>query len=87
MTMEADLRALEVDLENVRAVGLADLRELASHAVIRDRGGTTHQLEFAAGAVAEVKYGDAGTLQQITAEGCGMTWTADGTLLLRSWSG
>ena len=87
MHMDVDLRAPEVEIENVRAVGVADLRELASHTVVREPGRTTHQLEFAAGGMAEVRYGDAGALLQVTAEGCGMTWSQDGTLLLRSWSG
>lgn len=87
MTMDADVRAPEVEIENVRAVGVADLRQLASHTVVREPAGTTHQLEFAVGGTAEVRYSDAGTLLQVTSEGCGMTWTPDGTLLLRSWSG
>ncbi|WP_427914958.1 hypothetical protein ACPWT1_08615 [Ramlibacter sp. MMS24-I3-19] len=87
MTTETDLRAHEVEIENVRAVGIADLRELASHTVLREPAGTTHQLEFAAGGTAVVRYSDAGTLLQVTAEGCGMTWTPDGVLLLRTWTG
>ncbi|TFZ05667.1 hypothetical protein EZ313_03105 [Ramlibacter henchirensis] len=87
MHMDAGLGAREVEIENVRAVGVADLRELASHTVVREPGCTTHQLEFVAGGMAEVRYGDAGALLHLTAEGCGMTWAQDGTLLLRSWSG
>jgi hypothetical protein len=87
MGTEPDVRAAEVQIEDVRAVGIADLRELASHTVVRESDGTTHQLEFTVGGTAEVRYSDAGALEQVTARGCGMTWTPDGTLLLRSWSG
>lgn len=86
MNMESDVRAREVEFDNVRAVGVADLRELASHTVVREREGTTHLLEFTAGANAEVKYTDAGALLKVTAESCAVTWTPDGRLLLRSWS-
>ena len=84
MHMDADLRAPEVEIENVRSIGVADLRELASHTVVREPGRTTHQLEFVAGGMAEVRYGDSGALLHVTAEGCGITWAQDGTLLLRS---
>lgn len=87
MTMETDLRAREVEIENVRAVGIADVRELASHTVLREPAGTTHQLEFTSGGTAEVRYSEAGTLLQVTTKGCGMSWTPEGVLLLRSWSG
>ncbi len=84
MTNEMDVRAQEVEIDNVRAVGIADLREVASHTVLRSREGTTHDLEFLGGSRAEVRYTENGKLRQITAEGCGMTWTADGALLLRT---
>ena len=84
--MDPDIRAPEVEIENVRAVGVADICELASHTVVREPGCTSHQLEFAGGGTAEVRYTDGGVLLNVTAEGCGMTWTQDGTLLLRSWS-
>lgn len=87
MAVEGDVRAQEVEIANVRLVGVADLREVASHTVLQSREGTTHQLEFAGGSVAEVRYGDNGTLRQLTAEGCSMTWAPDGTLLLRACTG
>jgi hypothetical protein len=86
MMTEAELQATEVQIENVRAVGMADLREVAAHTVLQDQAGTTHQLEFTRGSTAEVRYNDRGTLLQVTANGCGMTLTPDGTLLLKSWS-
>jgi hypothetical protein len=84
MNVETDVRTHEVEIENVRAVGLGDLRELAAHTVVREPAGTTHQLEFAAGGIAEVSYDDLGRLVRLTAEGCGMALTAEGTLLIRS---
>jgi hypothetical protein len=84
MTNEVDVRAHEVEIENVRAVGIADLRVVASHTVVRSREGTTYDLEFRGGSRAEVRYGEDGKLRQVTAEGCGVTWTADGALLLRT---
>ena len=87
MTNEMDVRAQEVEIDNVRAVGIADLREVASHTVLRSREGTTHDLEFLGGSRAEVRYTENGKLRQVTAEGCSMTWTADGALLLRTTGG
>ena len=84
MTNEIDVRAQEVEIEKVRAVGIADLSEVASHTVLRSREGTTHDLEFVGGSRAEVRYNESGKLRQMMAEGCGMTWTADGALLLRT---
>ena len=84
---QQDLRAPEVEIEKLRAVGVADLRELASHTVVQEAGGTTHQLEFTGGGTAEVRYDEAGTLRDLTAENCGMTLTPDGTLLLKSFPG
>lgn len=84
METQADLRAPEVEIEKVRAVGVADLRELASHTVVQEAAGTTHQLEFTGGGTAQVAYDESGTLRHVTAESCGMTLTPDGTLLLRS---
>lgn len=82
--IQADLRTPEVEIEKVRAVGVADLRELASHTVVRDARGTTHELEFTGGDTAQVRYDESGTLLDVTTEGCGMTLTADGRLLLQS---
>jgi len=82
---EAELQATEVEIENVRAVGMADLKEVAAHTVLQDQAGTTHQLEFAAGSTAEVRYDDRGKLLNVTATGCGFTLTPDRTLLLKSW--
>lgn len=83
MNVETDIRAHEVEIENVRAVGLADLRELVAHTLVQEPTGTTHQLEFAAGGIAEVRYDDAGRLVRLTAEGCAMALTVEGMLLLR----
>lgn len=84
MNVETDVRTHEVEIENVRAVGVADLRQLAAHTVVREPGGTTHQLEFATGGIAEVRYNDLGRLVHLTAEGCSMALTAEGMLLIRS---
>jgi hypothetical protein len=86
MNEESDVRAREVEIENVRAVGVADLREVASHTVVQEPEGTTHQLEFTAGGIAAIRYADTGALVSVSAEGCGVTWTPDGILLLRSCS-
>jgi len=83
----SELRAPEVQIEKVRAVGVADLRELASHTVVQEAAGTTHQMEFTRGGMAKIRYDDAGTLLDVTAESCGMTLTPDGTLLLKSLDG
>ena len=86
MQTQADLRAHEVEIEKVRAVGIGNLRELASHTVVQEAGRTTHQLEFTGGETAQVSYDEAGILGDVTAEGCGITLTPDGTLLLKSSS-
>jgi hypothetical protein len=83
METDTELRASEVEIGKVRSVGVADLRELASHTVVQEHAGTTHQLEFTAGATASVSYNDAGVLENLTAEDCGVTLTPDGTLLLK----
>jgi hypothetical protein len=82
---DAELRAPEVEIEKVRAVGVADLRELASHTVVREAAGTTHQMEFTAGGTARVYYDEAGTLLNVNAESCSVVLTPDGTLLLKSY--
>ena len=83
MNVETDLRTHEVEIENVRAVGLADLRQLAAHTAAQEPGGTTHQLVFADGGTAEVRYNNRGRLVQLTAEGCSMALTAEGMLLIK----
>ena len=46
--MDLDVRAREVGIEHVRAVGVADLREPDLPTVVGDPEGTTHQREFSA---------------------------------------
>ncbi len=75
-----------LNISTLRAIGIENLPDLASHAIIREPGGTTHQLEFMDGGTAIVSYGDDGKLRDFSAEGCGMTLSADGTLVLKRYN-
>ena len=75
-----------LNISTLRAIGVENLPDLAAHTILREPGGTLHQLEFIDGGTATVKYGEDGKLRDFTAEGVGMALGTDGTLVLKRYN-
>lgn len=75
-----------LNISTLRAIGVENLPDLAAHTILREPGGTTHQLEFVDGGTATVSYGDDGKLRDFSAEGVGMALGSDGTLILKRYN-
>jgi len=75
-----------LNISTLRAIGIENLPDLASYTIVREPGGTVHQLEFVDGGTATISYGDDGKLRDLSAEGCGMALSADGALVLKRYN-
>lgn len=75
-----------LSISHLRAIGVENLPDLASHAIVRDTSGTTHQLEFLDGGTATLSYDERGKLREFSADGCGMSLSADGVLVLKRFN-
>ena len=75
-----------LNISSLRAIGVENLPDLAAHTIVREAGSTVHQLEFVDGGTATICYGEDGKLRDFTAEGCGMSLAADGTLVLKRYN-
>ncbi|HYF19636.1 MAG TPA: hypothetical protein VEA40_17350 [Ramlibacter sp.] len=75
-----------LSITHLRAIGIENLPDLASHTIVRDTGGTTHQLEFVDGGTATLSYDENGKLRDFAADGCGMSLSADGVVVLKRYN-
>lgn len=90
----ADRCEIEVDpdgrptmnISALSAIGVEDLAHVAAYTIVRDAGGTTHQLEFDGGGTASVSFDEGGKLRDLVAEGCGMSLVAGGALVLKRYN-
>jgi hypothetical protein len=73
-------------ISSLHAIGVENLPDVASHTIVREADGTTHQLEFVDGGAATVSFDGRGKLREFRADGCGMSLQPGGVIVLKRFN-
>ncbi len=73
---------IQLDIENIEAIGIKSITEVISHRIMRDGAVTVHEIEFINGGSAKVAYTTEGKLKEFSCSKVGTTLTPESEIII-----